>query len=203
MAFNFLCPICQTGVFTPGTSPVSEVVCTKCGTELSVTIFDNVGRPLPVGEGARTISDSSEASCYNHFTKMAVCGCDNCGKLMCTVCNIDVENKHFCPDCVLNPVVARTFPQLVNERLCEEKSVWLTAWLGAYPLFVCLSIPLTIGLSIVFWSRPGSLIGNSRSWMLGGVLLSIFSPIIFIAFCLGIGVLVAVLIAAAAPATHT
>src|SRR5688572_25118384 len=73
--------------------------CTSCGAEVRAEIYPAFFRETAVGSAGEVLVVDSEASCFYHLQKRASVVCGSCGRFLCALCDVELEGKHFCPDC--------------------------------------------------------------------------------------------------------
>ena len=90
-----------------------------------------------------------ESVCFFHDTRRAAAACERCGRLVCSLCDMDLVGQHVCPECL--PELDRTASLEVLERwrIRHDSIVWLLLLLGL--LFIVLLGPLC-GLAALVWA---------------------------------------------------
>jgi hypothetical protein len=138
------------------------VPCPRCRQNVQVSVFHAIagtrGGALP-----EAIAADSEASCFYHPQSRAATLCDQCGRFLCRLCDIEIEGRHLCPACFQSGVSASKI-EMVETRRTMYDSVAL-----AFATFPALFIwPVLIGapaaLWVVFrrWRSPGSVVPRTR-----------------------------------------
>ena len=143
------------------TSPV--VYCTKCRTSLPAALFNRPRlAPCPIcraqimvtafpallsgpalGKSGEILLNENEASCFYHPGKKAVVPCDQCGRFLCALCDVQMGAQHLCPGCI-DPGDGRTkFTNLDTRRALYDS--------------------LALYLAIRYWSVPTSLFRKTRA----------------------------------------
>ena len=73
-------------------------VCLSCLGDFEARIFHPPQRSAHVLQLAQSGPEGG-VSCANHARNAAVAACDRCGLLICSLCQLDVENAKLCPSC--------------------------------------------------------------------------------------------------------
>jgi hypothetical protein len=95
---------------------------------------------------------SDQASCFYHPNKQASVPCDNCGRFLCALCDVDFGGKTLCPRCIENGAHYKSADALDAERVLYDK---LALFLAVIPtLFTQL---FAIFLAIKHWTSPISI----------------------------------------------
>ncbi len=185
MATIITCPHCRQDLSLGVGGSSGELECSRCKSHLSFVIFSGYPRSVPLGRLAEPLTGSeNEASCYNHVTRKAISGCENCGRLICSVCDLEVGGKHFCPTCATSQQVVAKCDPLIHRQFCPEKAVFILGFLSLYPFCgAILFSPPALYIANQNYSKRTSLDGGGRIWMISGIFLSLLSPILLVLCC--------------------
>ncbi len=185
----FACPKCHTAFgIQPGTDHVSAA-CPNCSSFLEGYFFAPYFRASPVGEKATALVDHTEASCFYHTQKQAVGICDGCGRLLCSLCSIDLGQERLCPNCLSSGKKKGKLTSLENSRTRYD-SIALTLSICCI-VFSFLSVilaPASIYIAIRHWNSPGSLLGVSKKRFVFAIVISLLA-LIFWAALFSVGIL--------------
>jgi uncharacterized paraquat-inducible protein A len=161
---TFACPKCKTAFnVEPGTDHI-DADCPVCSSSLIAWFFPALFRAAPVGAPAAALVDNTEASCFNHPQKQAVRVCDGCGRLICSLCSIEMGTEHLCPNCISSGKKKGKITTLENNRTRYD-SIALSLAIFGFLLSVLSFVmaPAAIYISIRHWNSPGSLLGVSKT----------------------------------------
>lgn len=118
---------------------------------------------------AEKVADDTEASCFYHPAKRAVLACDGCGRFICALCEVEMEGRHLCPQCLESGQRKGKLASLEAKRtLYADIALALTI----FPLiffFYLTFITAPAALFVLFWYRkaPDSLVRRrSVQWWL-------------------------------------
>lgn len=78
----------------------AETRCSHCGTESIVLAFPALSRAELKPQFGESILVEGESSCFYHATKRAAAACDQCGRFLCSLCDIAMDGRHICPSCL-------------------------------------------------------------------------------------------------------
>ena len=106
--------------------------CPGCGSMLQVEVFPALLKPLPEGRAGETILVEGEASCFYHPQKRAVLPCAACGRFLCALCDVELNNEHLCPGCLESGRKKGKLIQLETKRTLYDSSALL---LSVFPIF--------------------------------------------------------------------
>src|SRR5271155_1655973 len=74
--------------------------CPFCGTRTMIEIFPAMFRPIGNNSAGEKIVSSEDAACFYHPQKKAAIPCDNCGRFLCALCDVELNGQHLCPNCI-------------------------------------------------------------------------------------------------------
>jgi hypothetical protein len=162
------CPKCREPLV--GMVASGEGYCGGCATHLEFVLFPARQRAKPVARAARSVE--GDATCYFHAQNQAVVACDDCGRYLCSVCELPGEGGagRYCPSCVA--AARKTKPVKADEIVVYDQAVLMLAALPLLMWFMTLlTAPLTLALAIYGWRKPRSLVrkGNWR-FFVGGLI---------------------------------
>lgn len=141
--------------------------CPACRTVHLTCVFPAFLRAPVRSETGETIITEGEASCFYHPSKRAVRPCDQCGRFLCSLCDLDLQGKHLCPNCLSSPQKRQIVPQLENRRVLYDSTALTLALLPllALPITV-VTAPIALVMAIYSFKKESSLIPRTRarSW---------------------------------------
>jgi hypothetical protein len=156
------CGACSWPVPAEFWNRVEGVRCPSCGKNIRVSVFPAIagvrGGALP-----EAIAADSEASCFYHPESRAAVPCDQCGRFLCRLCDIEIEGHHLCPACFQSGVSTRKLKTVETRRMMYDSVALALATLPALMLW-----PMIVGapaaLWVVFrrWRSPGSIVPRTR-----------------------------------------
>ena len=125
--------------------------CSSCKSRNYVEIFPAVRNEIQKGERPEAAMNE-ESTCFKHSANIAVAACDTCGVYMCKLCDLEIEGRHLCPDCLKNkPPELKTTTQ--KTMLYDELALHLTVFpVLFYPAFV-ITAPTAVVMSILYWNK--------------------------------------------------
>jgi hypothetical protein len=117
-----------------------------------VTAFASlISGPSTVSAGQRLMVDH-HASCFYHPNKQAVVPCDNCGRFLCALCDVDFGGRRLCPVCIESGSGESTTDDMDAHRVLYDK---LALFLAIIPTI--LTQLIAIFLAIRYWTSPISI----------------------------------------------
>lgn len=127
--------------------------CPECQQALQVTVLSAFGRPPSMGQAGLDRVSEADAACFFHPGKRAEAACDQCGRYVCALCQLELDGRTSCPACLAVGSRAEGDGALGRARFRWDL---LTGVLIVVPLMtVCLAwlTPLTclIAVLISLW----------------------------------------------------
>jgi len=159
------CPNC--GAYFPSTAAGLQVLaeCPACRRQTQITVFPAYDRPVAVGVAAEKVVMEGEATCFYHPENRAQVPCDACGRFLCALCDLDLNGKHFCPQCLEKAMTKNSLQAIERTRTRWDIIIFLLLLLPLMPCFM-LFVPVTaLGALVLIgvkWKAPRSLVSNAR-----------------------------------------
>ena len=118
---------------------------------------------------------SEEAGCFYHPDKKACVACDQCGRFLCSLCDLPLEDQHLCPHClevgkdkkILK--VLDTRRTLYGDMILSLSILPLLMW----PL-TFLTAPAALFLAFLHRHKPSGMVGVNQKLKMGlGILIAL------------------------------
>ena len=157
------CPEC--GEPQPGGSYNIDdyVICAGCRSGLRIEAFPAIYRASDDSSLKSAPVKSDEAGCFYHPGNEAVVPCDVCGRFLCSVCDIEMNNGHICPSCFDKEVSRESTPELVSKRVRYDN---IALHLAVFPVVMwfitIITAPLAVFMCIRYWKIPLSVVPVTR-----------------------------------------
>lgn len=145
---------------------VSSIACEACGALFEAALFPAL---LSGHEHAVTgdpLEAADEASCFYHPGKRAAAPCANCGRFVCSLCEIELGDRKLCPSCVELEKDRGLVTDLVTQRtMYDQIALSLAVWPILSLAFCYVSLvaaPMAIYVAIRHWKAPTSLVPRTK-----------------------------------------
>lgn len=171
------CPKCGHALNENVVESTSLAQCNTCGVQLRAEVFPAIDRQRETGIINETVITGSEAGCFYHPDKKALTHCAICGRFLCALCDLEINDQHLCAACLAIGQKRNTIVNLENHRILYDK---IALFLSIVPFtfilwfFSIITIPATIFVVIRYWKTPCSIMSASK---LRFVLAFIFASI--------------------------
>ena len=173
VAAALACPNCQGDLPRELWNLDYESYCPRCRAPLSVVTFPAIARPA-VAAAPELVAEGAEASCFYHAGKRAVVACDQCGRFLCSLCQVELSGQNWCPYCI---ELRRTEGKMVNlerRRTLYDNIALVLATLPALMIWPSLiSAPMSLFVSIRYWRAPSSIVPRTKVRFIIAILLSL------------------------------
>lgn len=126
-------------------------------------VFPALLRPIAAGRTAEPIVLEGEAGCFYHPEKKAEVPCAECGRFLCALCDVELNDRHLCPSCLEAGARKGRLIELEQRRVRYDTSALALAVVPvlAWP-FTFATAPAAIALACYGARKPRSLV--SRYW---------------------------------------
>jgi DNA-directed RNA polymerase subunit RPC12/RpoP len=159
----FACPKCaRTFSVEEGTAELNAD-CPDCASHLLAYFFPAFYRPEEAGTAAAAVVDPTEASCFYHPQKQAARVCAGCGRLVCSLCSIDMGTQHLCPACISSGQKKAKITALEPSRTRFDNIALGLAIASLFMSFFSLILsPAAMYIVVRYWKNPGGLQGRGH-----------------------------------------
>ena len=178
------CPRCRAALPWQTLDLNPAVQCPACQTELEIFAFPALLRSATQGAAAALVVTEGESACFFHPQKKAVVHCEECGRFLCALCDVDLNGKHFCPTCLASGQRKGRIQTLERTRTRYDNIALYTAIL---PLLLCffsvvVTAPIALYVVIRYWKAPPSLVERSRVRMIIAAVVAVIELPLGVAF---------------------
>jgi hypothetical protein len=136
--------------------------CPSCLVSQRVFAFPALNR-VATANAALPALESNDASCFYHPLKQAVVACDNCGRFLCALCDVEMSGSHRCPACLEIGKRKQKLENVENRRILFDS---LALTLSIVPLLMwpltIVTAPATLFVVLRYWRRPLSILPRTR-----------------------------------------
>jgi hypothetical protein len=158
------------------------VRCPSCDRVIFADVFPAQFRDRKAGVKGEAILEDGVSSCFYHEGKKAVVPCDGCGRFLCALCDVELNQRHLCPSCVENSRARGRHINLETHRTVFDTAALTLALLPlvVFPLTL-FTAPAAGVCGVMSFYRPGSVL-RRRPWRaLFGIVLGVGEVIAWIA----------------------
>ena len=156
------CGACASPVPAESWNNSIGIRCLGCGGVVEVTAFPAIARTVK-GAAPEAVDSETEASCFFHPESRAAAPCDQCGRFLCHLCEIQIDGRVLCPTCFSANVSSNQIETVITSRTMYDT---MTLAVSTFPalLFwpVLLSAPATLVMVFRYWNKPGSILPRTR-----------------------------------------
>lgn len=175
------CAACSSPVPEEFWNREEAVRCPGCGRNVRVLVFPAASKS-DLGAAPAALEGEIEASCFYHPQSRAAQVCEECGRFLCNLCDLEVDGRHICPGCFESGLSAHKIEMAETRRPMYD-----TIALAMSTLPVLLIWPALVGapwaLFIVFrrWNAPSSVVPRTKIRFLLAAAFAV-AEIAFLAF---------------------
>lgn len=184
------CGVCSWPLPPETWNPESGTACPGCRTRTQVVAFPALTR-VDAGAAPETVGAETEASCFYHPQNRAETPCDECGRFLCRLCELNVDGRHLCPGCFSAGVRGRKIQEVDTRRTMYDSIALALSTLPALLFWpVLVSAPMSLYYVIRHWNSPRSILPRTRirfylaglfaTLEIGGIGLAIFGILRFL-----------------------
>ncbi|HLW75722.1 MAG TPA: hypothetical protein VKS01_02035 [Bryobacteraceae bacterium] len=136
--------------------------CRGCGQTVAAAVFPAIDRTR-AGAQPEAVQADTEASCFYHPSSRAAIPCEQCGRFLCNLCDIEIDGRHLCPRCFETGVSSNQLKHVETSRtMYDSIALALATWpiLLFWPAIV--SAPASLFVVVRRWRAPSSIVPRTR-----------------------------------------
>lgn len=158
--------------------------CPSCQAELHVEVFPRFF-VAPAVQGGERLTQQDHATCFFHPNKVAQSVCQECGRFVCGLCEMEVMGRRLCVKCLEDQHQQQKINVFTERRSLHDNMLMSLAVLPLlmWPLTV-ISGPMTVILTLWWWRKAHPLARRTKprmavagviglaetvAWLFGGV----------------------------------
>lgn len=162
MPAELSCPQCHRALPDAALRQSDFQPCGHCQTPVRAVAYPAL-RHREVAAVGEAVLVEGESSCFFHPAKRAQSTCDQCGRFLCALCEVELAGRRLCPSCVAQGRDAGQLTVLETRRVRWDSLCLLLALLPLlmWP-FTLLTAPAVLVLVALRWRAPASLVTPSK-----------------------------------------
>jgi hypothetical protein len=156
------CAACSAPVPPEFWNREEGVRCRGCGETVRAAVFPAIANS-EMGAAPTALQGETEASCFFHPQSRAAHACQECGRFLCALCDLEVEDRHICPRCFESGLSAHEIETAEPRRVMYDSVALALSTLPAL-LFWPALVGAPYSLFIVFrrWGAPSSVVPRTK-----------------------------------------
>lgn len=176
------CPVCARALPPDTWNLDYETYCPNCRAPVTAMVFPALLRADGAALAEAAV-EGTEATCFFHARKKAVVPCDQCGRFLCSLCQVELSGQNWCPSCIDAYRRQGKLATLDSRRTLYDNMTLLLATVPIlmWPLLF-FSAPATLFLVFRYWKKPSSIVPRTKVRFL-------IAGLIAVAEIVGMGVL--------------
>jgi hypothetical protein len=132
--------------------------CPNCAAMVRVEVFPAYFREAAKGSAGEALLADTEASCFYHPQKRAAVVCSECGRFLCSLCDLELEGRHYCASCLETAKEKNKIASLQNKRQLYDTTALTLAIVGIIPWIGFVTAPAALYLAIKHFNTPSSIV---------------------------------------------
>ncbi len=153
------CGVCDAPIPFEAVNGAAPVLCRQCGAHVEAVAYPALFRELTAGTSGERVLFDDESSCFYHPKKRAVVPCDLCGRFLCALCDVELNDQHLCPSCIDAGKSKGKMEHLENKRTRYDRVALALALLPIVffiPMiyFVIFTAPAALFVTVRHWRTP-------------------------------------------------
>jgi len=136
--------------------------CPVCRQRIRALAFPAILSQRAGAEPQAVLADT-EAACFYHPGSRAAIPCDQCGRFLCSLCDIEIDSRHLCSKCFEAGVASNQLEVAEKQRTMYDTIALALATLPALLFWpAVIGAPAALYVVIRRWHAPGSIVPRTR-----------------------------------------
>jgi hypothetical protein len=174
-----VCPRCGTPIPTGYYNAPDMVTCPACHAPIKVDVFPVAFNGPPPKKAGETLVEG-QASCFYHPQKKALIPCDHCGRFLCSLCDLEMGNKHLCPTCIEIGKKKGKIINLDRYRVLYDSTALKIALFSLILFWLNIAAaPVALYIAIRHWNSPMGIVRKSKIRFVFAIVLSILEILVW------------------------
>jgi hypothetical protein len=167
------CPVCRNALPPENWNLDYETYCPVCRAPVSAVVFPALFRG-DTRAFAEVAVQGTEATCFYHATKKAVAPCDQCGRFLCSLCQVELSGQNWCPSCLESHRSQGKLATLEKARTMYDNIALVLAMAPATIVLWFMTIftaPAALFVILRYWRKPLSVTPRTKvRFVIAGIL---------------------------------
>ena len=168
------CTNCSAGLPDENLNSQSFDPCPICSSSIRADVFPAAYNSLSEGTSGELLMVDNESGCFYHPGKQAVTSCSHCGRFLCSLCDIDFDDRHLCISCIESGKKKGKIKNLENSRARYDN---IALGFSVFPLFfwfiTLITSFITIYIVIRYWKKTAGIVSKHRARMVLALLFAL------------------------------
>ena len=165
------CEKCNTRIQDSQINTRSFSPCGNCGALMRTDIFPASVREAEQHHRQQSVDAEDDAGCFYHPAKKAVVHCSACGRFLCALCDIEMDNTHICFSCMAAGKEKKSLTALETDRFLYDGLALRLSIIPLITLFfswaTCITAPAAAYISIRYWNAESGITPRKTKWRFG------------------------------------
>ena len=154
------CPNCEASIPENQINTGQLHPCPGCRSLLRADAYSALLRDATKDISGEDLQDNHQAECFFHPGKKAVAPCESCGRMLCSLCQVELNGQNICLNCLQIGKKKQKISTLQNGRVLYDSIalilvIWpLTLILLPFYHFTFITAPLSVYFSIKHFRTP-------------------------------------------------
>jgi hypothetical protein len=137
--------------------------CPGCRDAVRADVFNAFHSPADQGAVGDVVQQQGQAECFYHPGKQAVVHCTACGRLLCSLCEVQLGGRTLCLRCIERGRTKQKIGDLDHQRMLYPNIALALAVIPAIFVFPTLITgPAAIFVALRYWKAPTSAVKRMR-----------------------------------------
>lgn len=181
------CPNCRTLLPEAIINTGELHPCPQCRVRVRADVFNAFQQPVGEIQTGEQVRVEGQAECFYHPGKKAVVPCADCGRLLCSLCQVDFDGRSLCLSCLKAGRDKQKFTALDNRRILYDSLALALAFWPMLTIFATMiTAPAVIYVVLRYWKVSAGILPRTRFRFILAMLLAIGQIFGWVVFFIGV-----------------
>jgi hypothetical protein len=169
-----VCPNCRVPLPPAALNTGRPTDCPSCEVLVRADVYPALITGSVSGRPGDPLAVDSDSSCYFHARNRAAAVCGQCGRFVCTLCDMELVNRHYCPSCLETAGEKNPAVDLSTRRIFYDDIALALAVIPILFIFVtAITAPAALYIAIRHWNAPPSVLPRTKVRNVAAILLAV------------------------------
>jgi hypothetical protein len=156
------CSRCNTPI-PAGDWNREHAFCVSCRAPIQALVFPAFFLKPGSATSGTPVLEAGEASCFYHPLKRAIVPCDQCGRFLCGLCQVEFLGQNWCPRCIQASSEKGQLTHLDRSRTLYDNLALMLAIVPVVLVFTTvITAPITLYMVARYWRAPSSILPRTK-----------------------------------------
>ncbi|MCP4347353.1 MAG: hypothetical protein GY795_17750 [Desulfobacterales bacterium] len=176
----YICSECKADLHAKMINSPGSSDCPSCGAQIHIIAFPALAKDVSAGKPGDPLLLGDESGCFYHPGKKAVIPCSACGRYLCALCDVEINNQHICPPCIEAGKSGQISDNMVTQLVRYDKIAFFFSVVPILiPFITFITATIAVYIVVRYWKTPVSLVSGGKIRFVASFIISALQLVIW------------------------